>query len=95
MGPRHETAAPRVSPSRNIPIEMTFTPCATGGSISSPTRVGSATRPSCISPSRPGMEKPCTSASTRPTASPRWARATARLAVTVDLPTPPLPLVTA
>ena len=47
------------------------------------------------SPSSPGIEKPCTSASMRPTRSPRAARATARFAVTVDLPTPPLPLVTA
>ena len=31
------------------------------------------------------------SASRRPTTSPRWARATARLTVTEDLPTPPLP----
>ena len=43
----------------------------------------------------PGIEKPCTSASTMPTRSPRAASATARFAVTVDLPTPPLPLVTA
>ena len=35
------------------------------------------------------------SASTTPTASPRAARAAARFAVTEDLPTPPLPDVTA
>ena len=35
------------------------------------------------------------SASMRPTWWPSWARATARLAATVDLPTPPLPLATA
>src|SRR5258707_7462729 len=35
------------------------------------------------------------SASIRPTRRPRWARARARLAATVDLPTPPLPLATA
>ena len=46
-------------------------------------------------PSSPGIENPCTSASTSPTASPRAASATARFAVIVDLPTPPLPLVTA
>ncbi len=37
------------------------------------------------------MEKPQTSASITPTVLPSRARATARLAVTVDLPTPPLP----
>ena len=35
------------------------------------------------------------SASRSPTRWPSWARATARLAATVDLPTPPLPLATA
>src|SRR5438270_680400 len=35
------------------------------------------------------------SASIRPTADPRPRRASARLAATVDLPTPPLPLATA
>ena len=38
-----------------------------------------------------GIEWPYTSASTRPTVSPICAIATARLAVTDDLPTPPLP----
>ena len=38
-----------------------------------------------------GTEKPYTSASSRPTWAPVWARATARLTVTDDLPTPPLP----
>ena len=38
-----------------------------------------------------GMECPYTSASTRPTVSPLCAIATARLAVTDDLPTPPFP----
>src|SRR5579884_1848570 len=39
-----------------------------------------------------GMLNPYTSASTTPTVLPRRARATARLTVTVDLPTPPFPL---
>ena len=51
--------------------------------------------PSAVSspcmPSRRGTEKPQMSASRRPTTRPRWARATARLTVTDDLPTPPLP----
>ena len=38
-----------------------------------------------------GIEKPQTSASTTATRLPRWASATARLVVTDDLPTPPLP----
>ena len=42
-------------------------------------------------PSMRGIEKPHTSASTTATLRPRWARATARLAVIDDLPTPPLP----
>ncbi len=94
IGPRQATAADEES--TNIPIEMTFTPYATGGRIMSSTRVGRTATPSAsVRPSSPGMEKPCTSASTRPTRRPRSASATARLAVTVDLPTPPLPLVTA
>jgi len=88
MGPRHDTA---VWSSTNIPIEITFTPCATGGRIISPTWVGVAP----AMPSRPGIENPNTSASMSPTRSPRSAIATARLAVRVDLPTPPFPLVIA
>ena len=42
-------------------------------------------------PSMRGIEKPHTSASTAATAWPRAASATARLVVTDDLPTPPLP----
>ncbi len=79
-----------------MPIEITFTPCATGGSMRSSIRVGCGTLPSAPTrPSSAGIEKPCTSASTSPTDRPRAASATARFAVTVDLPTPPLPLVTA
>src|SRR5665811_559663 len=58
IGPRHTTGVPGGT---NIPIEMTFTPCATTGRIMSSTRGPSA------------------------------AIATARFAVTEDLPTPPLP----
>ena len=56
----------------------------------SPTRVGD-----CVMPSSPGTEKPCTSASTMPTVRPMAASAAARFTVTLDLPTPPLPLVIA
>ena len=42
-------------------------------------------------PSMRGIEKPQTSASTTATSWPGWASATARLVVTDDLPTPPLP----
>ncbi len=89
IGPRHATAVLVVS--TNIPMEMTLTLWATGGRIMSFTCVG--LEPAM--PSRPGIEKPKTSASTMPTRRPRAASATPRLAVSVDLPTPPLPLVTA
>ena len=42
-------------------------------------------------PSIRGTEKPAMSASSRPTTKPRAARPAARLTVTDDLPTPPLP----
>ena len=56
MGPRQATAIE--GSSTNMPIEMTFTPWATGGRIMSPTWVGLTARPSWTRPSRPGMEKP-------------------------------------
>ena len=99
MGPRHATGS---LPLRNMPIEITrikppLTFCSpqrwagagtstVGGRIRSSRRVGAS-----VIPSRPGMEKPCTSASIMPTASPREANAAARFAVMEDLPTPPLP----
>ena len=43
IGPRQTTAS---LPAVNIPIEMTFTPCACGGMIMSSTRVGRAVTPS-------------------------------------------------
>ena len=55
-----------------------------GGVPSGPTR-----------PRMPGIENPWTSASMSPTRRPRAARLVASSAVSVDLPTPPLPLVTA
>ena len=48
----------------------------------------------CTSPWMPSSresENPQMSASSTPTVRPLWASATARLAVSVDLPTPPLP----
>ena len=52
--------------------------------------------PECSSsPIRMGTVGPYTSASIRPTRAPVSARATARFAATVDLPTPPLPEPTA
>ncbi|CAB4640712.1 unannotated protein [freshwater metagenome] len=65
--------------------------CATGGSIRASIRVG--LMPSM--PSKPGIEKPNTSASMIPTRKPMAAVCAARFAVTLDFPTPPLPLVTA
>ena len=55
--------------------------------------VVASSRPSM--PSMRGIEKPQMSASMTPTAKPRSARAAARLAVTDDFPTPPLPEATA
>jgi len=46
-------------------------------------------------PSSFAMEGPLRSASRTPTAEPESAKAAARFAVTVDLPTPPLPEATA
>ena len=63
---------------------------ARGGSSPCGRRARSpARRPS--TPSMRGTEKPQTSASSTPTVRPRAARAAARLTVTEDLPTPPLP----
>ena len=50
IGPRQTTGT---LPSTNMPTLITFTPCATGGRIISPTRVG---RP--VTPSMRGTEKP-------------------------------------
>ncbi len=43
IGPRHTTG---VLPGVNMPIEMTFTPCACGGMIISSTWVGRSSVPS-------------------------------------------------
>ena len=83
IGPRQMTG---LSSSAKKPIEMQRTPLASGG-----TSIWSMTIGGCCTPSIRGIEKPHTSASTTATPLPRWARATARLVVTDDLPTPPLP----
>ena len=65
-------------------------PClCTGSSI--PTFSRAVGPSSSSTPSRSGIECPYTSASSSPTLSPCAAKATARLTVTDDLPTPPLP----
>ena len=102
IGPRQATATDDARPpgsvgSTNMPIEITFTPCATGGRIISSTRVG---RARVAVRRRRGRAGPGsrTRARRRRRAPPRGrgsASATARLAVIVDLPTPPLPLVIA
>ena len=74
------------SSSAKNPIEMHDTPLTSGGTIIWSSSTGARSTPSIL-----GIEKPHTSASTMPTRLPRWARATARLVVTDDLPTPPLP----
>jgi hypothetical protein len=57
IGPRQATATDESS--TNMPIEITFTPWATGGRIMSSTCVGLTAAPSGPTrPSRPGMLKP-------------------------------------
>ena len=72
----------------NMPIEMTFTPCASGGMIMSSTWVGPAASTPSMRGHRVavdvGVDDADLQALLRP--SPR-----ARLTVTDDLPTPPLP----
>ena len=60
-----------------------------GTIILRPSRSTPASRPS--TPNMRGTEKPHTSASSTPMVRPLVARAAARLTVTEDLPTPPLP----
>ena len=83
IGPRQMTAWS--SPAKK-PIEMSRTPLASGGTITSSMSAGG-----CWMPSIRGIEKPQTSASTAATRCPRWASAIERLVVIDDLPTPPLP----
>ena len=68
------------------PIEISRTPLASGGTITSSISAGG-----CSTPSIRGIEKPQTSASIAATRWPRCASAIERLVVTDDLPTPPLP----
>ena len=83
IGPRQTTAE---LSGRNMPIEMILTPWATGGMIMLSSWLGGYSTPIMR-----GMENPKMSASTSPTFIPRAAMEAARLAVTEDLPTPPLP----
>ena len=85
-------AAPhhRALPWGNWAIEMTFTSWAIGGRIIDSTWVGRL-----VVPIIRGMESPWMSASSTPTDRPREAIAAARLTVTDDFPTPPLPDATA
>ncbi len=70
------------------PIEMTFRPSCSSGVI----RFCASTWGLPCSPSSVGMVGPYTSASISPTFAPQRTRARAKFALTVDLPTPPLPL---
>ncbi|CNU89097.1 Uncharacterised protein [Mycobacterium tuberculosis] len=74
----------------NWAIEMTFTWWAIGGRIIDSTWVGRS-----VVPIIRGIEWPWISASSTPIDRPRTAIAAARLTVTVDFPTPPLPEATA
>ena len=67
-------------------MEMQDTPWDSGGISMESITTGARSMPSIR-----GMEKPHTSASTMAVFLPRLARLTARLVVTDDLPTPPLP----
>ena len=87
IGPRHTTGW---SSRAKKPIEMRFTPFASGGMITSSRTTGAWSMPSMR-----GIEKPHTSASTAATLWPRRASETARLVVTDDFPTPPFPDATA
>src|SRR5689334_16273362 len=88
MGPRQMTAS---FWGMKKPVEMTLIPKrSTGATPSSAVMAGFSVMPRSV-----GMLGPYTSASRRPTFTPVWESATARLALTVDLPTPPLPLATA
>ena len=84
IGPRQMTGWSSLA---KKPIEMQRTPPAPMGGTS----IESMTAGGCSTPSMRGIEKPHTSASITATFLPRWASATARLVVTDDLPTPPLP----
>ena len=84
IGPRQMTGWSSLA---KKPIEMQRTPPAPVGGTS----IESITAGGCSTPSMRGIEKPHTSASMTATFWPRWARATDRLVVTDDLPTPPLP----
>ena len=87
-GPRHTIGWP--SGTKNW-IEITFTPWRSSGMILfSGLDLGWPSTPSII-----GMLGPVMSASIRPTDAPARASATARLTLTVLLPTPPLPDATA
>ena len=83
IGPRQMTGW---SSGTKYPMERHLTPWADVGTTMSPMTTGSWSAPSIL-----GTEKPYTSASSSPTRWPARASAMARLTVTVDLPTPPLP----
>src|SRR5664280_2221434 len=83
MGPRQMTG---VSSATKNPMDRQRTPLVVGGTTRSPMMSGSVRTPSIF-----GTENPYTSASRMPTSYPALVSATARLTVTDDLPTPPLP----
>ena len=87
IGPR-STAG--VSSPVNMPIDIVLTPCRSAG-ITLPSGVAAGGWPVGM-PSMPGILGPRTSASTSPTRAPRCCSTSARLTLTVDFPTPPLPL---
>src|SRR5260370_11507669 len=88
IGPRQIMG---LSPGFRRPMEIILSPCDCTGMMCL-----SAVAPGCsVAPSIIGTFGPYTSASSKPTLLPRFAKASARFTATVVLPTPPLPLATA
>src|SRR5260370_12152590 len=88
IGPRQIMG---LSPGFRRPMEIILSPCDCTGMMCL-----SAVAPGCsVAPSIIGTFGPYTSASSKPTLLPSFAKASARFTATVVLPTPPLPLATA
>ena len=92
MGPRQTTGSDSSFKSRLIDM-MSMPPALFKGRM--PAALAAAFSTSPLTPKTFGIEGPVMSASSTPTRWPRRAMAVARSEVTRDLPTPPLPLMTA
>ena len=92
MGPRQTTGSDSSFKSRLIDM-MSMPPVLFKGRMPAASADAFSTSP--LTPKTFGIEGPVMSASSTPTRWPRRAMAVARSEVTRDLPTPPLPLMTA